>query len=304
MTLSGPSLPPQPEKRKHHVEASDQRATTPDNAEKRRKVIGPAPPPALGSSSPTQAIGPSTPPRTTHGARNAEDAEEKASSGTSSPESDDFGPALPPTAAALGSTRILGPTMPPASLAERPSTSIFDTDPQYAEQEKKLERDEWMTMPPQADDLAARMDPTKLRARKFNSGRGVRGGPPSGTGGEHNVWTETGEQKQKRLANEVMGASAPATATSSVPRKGERTSESEGAVKRIKEHTEKTRGKSLMQQHKESGGGREQEDDPSKRAFDWEKDMAAGTKIGHKQRKELIQKAAGNRGRFSSGGFL
>lgn len=68
---------------------------------------------------------------------------------------DDFGPAPPPAGATSAGDHHDAPA-PPA-------TSAFDTDEQYSESAKKVERDAWMTMPPTQDDLA-RMDPTKIRA--------------------------------------------------------------------------------------------------------------------------------------------
>ena len=66
---------------------------------------------------------------------------------------------------------------------------------------------------------------------------------------------------------------------------------------------EKSRGKSLYELHK-SQTPKEKEDDPSKRAFDWEKDVGGGMKIGHAQRKELLNKAADFGSRFSGGKYL
>ena len=60
-------------------------------------------------------------------------------------------------------------------------------------------------MPPTQDDLSARFDPTKLRARKFNTGRGTTTAGASSDRGASSLWTETPEQKRKRLADEVMG---------------------------------------------------------------------------------------------------
>lgn len=94
---------------------------------------------------------------------------------------------------------------------------------------KKLQRDEWMMVPPKQDDLAARMDPTKLRARKFNSGKGARA--PNSSGADNAIWTETPEQKKKRLENEVLGISAPSGAAEVVIDR-----EQEATTKRIREH--------------------------------------------------------------------
>lgn len=64
-------------------------------------------------------------------------------------------------------------------------------------------------MPPKQDDLAARMDPSKQRARGFNTGKGAKGA--SSTGDDSSAWFETPEQKQKRLQEEILGLGKPAT---------------------------------------------------------------------------------------------
>jgi hypothetical protein len=115
------------------------------------------------------------------------------------------------------------------------------------------------------------------------------------------IWTETPEQKRKRLENEVLGKTAPAN-SSHAPAPKDR--EAERIAKRIREHTEQVRGKSLVEKHKEKGTGKDKVDDPSKRAFDYEKDMGGGMKIGEKERRELVNKAKQFGDRFSGGGFL
>lgn len=58
-----------------------------------------------------------------------------------------------------------------------------------------------------------------------------------------------------------------------------------------------------MEQHKQTSGSAA-EDDPSQRAFDREKDMASGTRIGSAQKREMLNKAAGFSSRFSGGSYL
>ena len=58
-----------------------------------------------------------------------------------------------------------------------------------------------------------------------------------------------------------------------------------------------------MDEHKKTTP-KEKEDDPSKRAFDKEKDIGGGMKIGHAKRKELLNKAADFGSRFSGGKYL
>ncbi|KAF2442581.1 hypothetical protein P171DRAFT_69861 [Karstenula rhodostoma CBS 690.94] len=310
----GPSLPPHLAKRARDDD-NDDRSTSPGSGEKRRRVLGPAPPPPAQPSVP-RTVGPSLPPQ---------------SRSRSNSEDSDVGPAPPPPSKPA---RVLGPAPPPAPLDERPpnppsddsdssdddfgpapppasasytsynaqssqpARSAFDTDPQYSEENKKVQRDSWMTMPPTQDDLAARMDPTKMRARKFNTGKSAGAG---GAGGM-DIWTETPEQKLKRLQDEAMGISAhPNSSTSK--KESRRNREEEDKARRMREKINASRGKSLTEAH-EAKTGKEKEDDPSKRAFDYEKDMSLGGKVSHKQKREMLNKAKGFGDRFSSGSFL
>lgn len=178
-------------------------------------------------------------------------------------------------------------------------------------------------MPRKQDDLAARMDPGKQRARGFNTGKGAKS---TNTGDDdRSAWYETAEQKQKRLADEMMGVSkAGAVAPSSKPKPASATTKDEAAARKIREQVvchhldirrflgwsmfanatqEKTRGPSLMNQHTKTLDP-EAEDDPSKRSFDREKDMGAGMRIGEKQRKEMLSKASGFSSKFAGGSYL
>lgn len=65
----------------------------------------------------------------------------------------------------------------------------------------------------------------------------------------------------------------------------------------------KNRGGSLYQAHQQSTP-KEKEDDPSKRAFDREKDIAGGMKIGHAQKREMLNRAKDFGSRFSGGSYL
>ena len=59
----------------------------------------------------------------------------------------------------------------------------------------------------------------------------------------------------------------------------------------------------MLDQHTKSRDA-ELEDDPSKRAFDREKDMASGSRIGTAQRREMLSKAAGFSSKFAGGSYL
>lgn len=90
-------------------------------------------------------------------------------------------------------------------------------------------------MPPTQDDLAARMDPSKQRARGFNTGKSARG--PDAGAEDSSAWHETAEQKQKRLADEMMGVSKPAAGPQRPADKPSSTDKAEAAAKKIREHT-------------------------------------------------------------------
>nr|POE49404.1 hypothetical protein CFP56_50321 [Quercus suber] len=223
--------------------------------------------------------------------------------------------------------RIIGPAMPPAPLDERPSgpvdVSASDSDeedgfgpalppanagiesesrPSEATEldRTKPQRDDWMTMPPKQDDLAARMDPTKIRARGFNTGKGAKG--PNNLGDDTSAWNETPEQRRKRLQDEMMGVARPSAVG---PRLASKSNTSNAVItKSVREHTEKTRGISLLDQHKGSKDVVAEDDDPSKRAFDREKDMGSGMAISRKQREQMLSKASDFTSKFSGGSYL
>ncbi|KAI0149786.1 hypothetical protein F4776DRAFT_603200 [Hypoxylon sp. NC0597] len=267
-------------------------------------------------------------------------------------------PAPAPTVA----KRVQGPAPPPASLSERPPTSpnsnsnsdSEDDDDDYgpalptssshlarqtqaraaseaaraAEEAAGPRRDDWMLAPPTSSGYRA-PDPTKLKNRRFQSGPRTSSNNNSGGSGSgeiSSIWTETPEQKRKRLENAVLGRESSSTQQKTSARgsggnlrgpspgaglelgkeRGEGDAEQEA---RIRSFTEATRGKSLYEEHQQSRKGRalapeEEEDDPSKRAFDREKDMKLGGRIGTAQRRELLNRAADFGGRFAKGKYL
>lgn len=133
-----------------------------------------------------------------------------------------------------------------------------------------------------------------MRARKFNS---KSAGP---SGGMSSAWTETPEQKLKRLQDEAMGITSSSSTTAAPD--GRRSKEEERRARKMREKIDAARGKSLVEQHQSKG--KEEEDDPSKRVFDWEKDMAVQGNMNHKQKREMLSKSKGFGDRFSSGNFL
>ena len=289
---TGPTLPPTSSSTTTVAAAVKGPAAPPPGA--RRAVIGPAPPPADLAERPT--TGPNSDPE-------------------SSDDDDDWGPALPGAAPANArATNTYGPSFPPAA--------------QEAQQPQPAKRDDWMIAPPTSSGYRA-PDPTKLKNRKFASGPRTATDKP---GGISSIWTETPEEKRRRLANAVLGredpsssSAAPTTADTGISSIGTKRTAADEA--RIRAYTEQTRGRSLVEQHqaanakskqsRPSGAGSQygkkatddaaaddDEDDPSKRTFDREKDMAIGGRLSNTQRRDMLNKAATFGNRFQKGSFL
>ena len=272
----GPELPPhllakkkrqreEAEAAAKNADASTVAAAIPDREDKKRRVIGPTMPPAPIEERPNT---PPTPPR-------------KADEQDDSSSEDDFGPAVP-----------VGDESEATSAFDRKS---LDNEQQSAEP-KQLKHDDWMLHPPTQDDLAARLDPTRRRPNKFGSGKG-------NTTSDSSMWHETPEEKRKRLANEVLGVSETAGAGSASSRASNKNDVE--TRRKIDEYNAKNRSKSLYEMHegKRKKEGKDDEDDPSKRAFDREKDIGGRT-LNYTQRKQVLNRASNLGSKFSGGGYL
>ena len=96
-------------------------------------------------------------------------------------------------------------------------------------------------MAPKQDDLAARMDPSKIRARGFNTGKGAKAS--SALADDGSAWNETPEQKMKRLQDEMMGVTRPTAGSAGTNSGGAnaanaaKAARDEVAAARIREHT-------------------------------------------------------------------
>lgn len=90
-----------------------------------------------------------------------------------------------------------------------------------------------MIVPPKESDWAARVDPTKIRARKFRTGKDAKA-PKSG--GNMTLWTETPAEKQQRVQDEVLGLKKPATEETAQDKPRVSSLEAEETARRIKEY--------------------------------------------------------------------
>lgn len=265
-----PEAPPDSSDRRDSREYSDNTA-----GPKRPRILGPSLPPAPLSERP---FSPPTP-------------------NDSSSDDDDFGPAPPPTF-----TDQLHPSQSITTTELSPTSNQFPPKPK---------REEWMLVPPSQSDWSSRIDPTKLRNRKFNTGKGAKAPPPKTSGDDNALWTETPEQKQKRLTDEVMGVVAkPGSAAASSSANNnphqqtpQQQAEALETERRIQDYNAQHRAASLYSEHQKRPR-KEQEDDPSARAFDREKDVVRGTKIGRAQKQEMLNRAADFGERFTKGSFL
>ncbi|KAJ5689780.1 hypothetical protein N7462_004172 [Penicillium macrosclerotiorum] len=234
--------------------------------------------------------GPAFPPSQSTGSEQNKDNRETGPSDSEhdseSDSDDDFGPSLPPPQ---------GAPLP----VEQPDNTPTSMTLQQPDAKKDSQRDHWMLHPPDQSDWASKIDPTQLRNRKFQSGKSAR----SSTSKHVDVsWMETPEERIKRLEDEVMGVG---TSHSSKGRGIASTSSkirAQSMEEKIKKFNDRT-GKNIRLNDR-APPRNEEEDDPSKRAFDREKDMAASSKISNAQRREMMNKASGYSSRFTKGDFL
>ena len=213
MSRVGPELPPHlAAKRKHEDDneeerparahpASRSRSPSDDGAEKRPRILGPSLPPA-----------------------NLDERPSTAPSGVDDSDSDDeIGPALPPPP---------GHYDPDAKALRSKAVAEEELARQAA---SKPKREEWMLVPPKQDDWSSRIDPTKLKNRKFNTGKGAKG-PAQKGGGDNTLWTETPEEKLKRLEDEVMGVKRPAHLDQDSHKSARSQAEARETERRIREY--------------------------------------------------------------------
>ncbi|MCJ1313045.1 hypothetical protein MMC25_006721 [Agyrium rufum] len=282
MSTIGPALPP-------HLAAKRKRQQEDINE---TPITGPSLPrsPSPASSSDgakkRKIIGPSLPPAPLEEKPDPSPQESQAGDESDSDDSD------------------FGPTPQPASTSSTGAVrSKFDEDPTADIVPAKPQRDEWMLLPPTSGDWTSRVDPTKLRSRKFQSGKSAAAAS-RGKQGPDTLWTETPEQKLQRLRDEALGKKAPAQLEEGpTTSRANNKAVDEEATRRIEEYNEKHRGQSLYKEHQKTKP-REKEDDPSARVFDREKDIAGGMKINTAKRRELLNKASDFGSRFSKGSYL
>ncbi|KAJ5162468.1 hypothetical protein N7492_007860 [Penicillium capsulatum] len=221
-----------------------------------------------GPSPKKRVMGPSLPPDSNQ----SEDESDEESD-------DDFGPSLPPPQGAS-----------PAPVKQ----STPPPDQPKAAPEKSQGRDQWMVEPPAHGDWASKVDPTQLRNRKFQ-------GKSSGSGSSKQLdasWVENPEERLRRLGDQVMGVATSQQPQATSTSDAKKAASMEEKIKKFNDQTRKTPRLEASQTRKE------EDDDPSIRAFDREKDMAISSRISSAQRREMVNKAGDYGSRFTKGNFL
>ena len=132
-----------------------------------------------------RVIGPALPPQPS--ASDQEKAEGDCLSETDS--DDNFGPKLP------------SDYQQSTPLARQPD-HLLDRCEEEQDRRRQGRRDEWMLQPPEESDWVTRIDPTRLRSRKFQSGKSAR---TTSSKGADPTWSETPERRMQRLRDEVLG---------------------------------------------------------------------------------------------------
>lgn len=272
MPTIGPQLPASVSKRKRPNDEREDDSESNDS-------IGPQPPGKVSDDGTTPkktkvVMGPLLPSRDVK----PEPAASKLNSDDESSDDDDFGPSLP---SADDPSLAANRSVPTTAIAPNPIPSAS-------------KRDEWMTIAPKSGDWSQRVDPTKLKNRKFNTGSGA-------ATTSSDAWHETPEQKQARLQREVLGIKSEKTvkSTASIATADPNQQETE---RRLKEYNAQ-RGPSLYQAH-QSGKKVEEEDDPSARAFDREKDIGGGFELNASKRNDMVKNSANFSSRFSTAKYL
>ncbi|KAG9080410.1 hypothetical protein FRC06_006621 [Ceratobasidium sp. 370] len=322
--MIGPSIPA------HLLKRSE-----PDQEEAGPPEAGPSSPPGPRSTTPPAppSIGPSIPAHLFKSAQPPVDDQDE--------DEDAFLPALPPdlsasTKPAPAPTRQIGPTLPlrpppdsdsdddygPMPLPAGTGSSHDDNDGvrEFIEREKRreqqieatkqpkaLKRDDWMLAPPTSSDLFSSLDPTKLKNRQFSRSTTDKKSAAS------NLWTETPQERQQRLADEVSGKRK--RAEEAAAQNVSATGDDEDLVKRrkrdrelreqVEAHNKQSRAQSLVAMHAPAAPD---PDEAPPGIWDHSRDMAlSGRLMDEKSRQKMLKDAKGLGDRFGhgrSGGFL
>ncbi|GIK06802.1 hypothetical protein Aspvir_002454 [Aspergillus viridinutans] len=258
-------------KRKSNDSGSDNE-TNP--ALKRRKVFGPVLPSSYYAEDPGNEQGAES---TRTDVLNHEDQVEDEEA------DDDYGPSLPPLGGEV--------TANPNDVKMDNESHIQSGEPDTHNNDSQ--RDVWMLRPPRPSDLSSRLDPTRLKNRKFQGGQSF-----SSSGEEVDItWTETPQQKLKRLQDEAMGVS-------SRPVSNHDRSSTSMASKSPLRQRDATKASERSPPSSTNSLMSTSNDDPSCRRFRWETDMDLAPKLSTLQHQKQVGEAVDFASKFTRGKYL
>ncbi|CAD6564107.1 MAG: hypothetical protein TREMPRED_003198 [Tremellales sp. Tagirdzhanova-0007] len=166
-----------------------------------------------------------------------------------------------------------------------------------ASRPKKLERQEWMLVPPTSGVLAS-VDPLRKRPTTFS-----RSTKEVNT--DSSVWTETPSEKARRIADEVSGIKRKKPIRSG---EGAGEDETDRARKRqrdrdilegVERHNKEQRGASLLDKHAKAKAAGKGEDKEGPVIWDHDRDMGiTGRLLSDQERQAKIREARGLNDRF------
>jgi len=170
-----------------------------------------------------------------------------------------------------------------------------------ASKPKAAKRDEWMLVPPTSSGLLGSLDPTKLsKPRQFS--RGI--GPAAPSAKDMSLWTESPQERQQRLADEVSGKKrrvTEATVDPEMEAANKRRRQQEDTIRhQVEEYNRKRRGPALIDKHDSA----DKEDGKDTAIWDHARDMGLGGRLmDDGKRKRVIDEAKSLNDRFQPSTF-
>lgn len=161
----------------------------------------------------------------------------------------------------------------------------------HGDKNKKIERGEWMLVPPEIDYLRGA---DSSRSRGFNQ-RNL-----SSAERDRSVWTDTPAERERKQRGQESQDAANA---SSRPLPPVHSRYDEDIRRNVQQYNNTERAKSLMEIHREMGGRkRKEQEDVTSRPFDREKDFLKSSRpMDKRQKKEMMKKVGELGNRFGSG---
>ncbi|KAJ3023703.1 hypothetical protein HKX48_001593 [Thoreauomyces humboldtii] len=156
-------------------------------------------------------------------------------------------------------------------------------------QPEKLERGDWMLVPPEANRLLPMIGDAGMKSRQFSKKEVVVDVDQSG-------WTETPQERAMKTGEKRKRPP---------PKDGPRAPTQDELQTRefIEQHNLRHRGTALMDKHMTTyvRDGKIDDTDVSKRRFDRDTDMGGSRKVDNKSRQDMLDKARKLDTKFSHG---